>query len=546
MAKKKREIEKFSTIREMVTNAAVSDPDHIAYMFNTPDGVQSITSREFYNSLENLGAKLTEMGYGKSHIACVGENSYPWIQTFVTVLMTAGVFVPIDKELPIDNIIFLLNDSDTEVVFCSEKYEALLRERQNELPKVRHFVCFDRKEDDGKFLSMQGMIDAGSKLDRSAYDALRSDPNELKYLVYTSGTTGIAKGVMLTEHNIACGVYYGLKVSQIFERGLSVLPYNHTYEAVCDLLVSIHAHVTICINDSLRHVQKNLKLYRPVHIYLVPAFSEHFYRIIQNSIQKQGKTKLFNRMIRISDALRKVGIDLRRVFFKAVLEEFGGNLRRIVCGGAPIRPETGKFFDSIGITLTGGYGITECSPLVSVNDESDNNFSSAGHRLECLEWRIDEPDDDGIGEICVKGDVVMLGYYKRPDLTAEVIRDGWFYTGDYGFINEKDEIVITGRKKNIIILSNGKNIYPEELELLIQDIPYVTEVVVGSVKNEYGEDLSLTAEIYIEDEAARKEATVMEDIRKKLAELPSYKQIGSIRLRTEPFAKTTSNKIKRQ
>ena len=533
------------SIREMMNIAVADKPEHISYMFKKDEEIVSVTTREFYDSVENLGAKLTEMGFGKSHIACVGENSYPWIQTFLTVLMTEGVFVPLDKELPADQLIFLLNDSDSEMVFCSEKYEKMFAEHRAELPNIQKFVCFDRAEDDGDFLSFEKLIEAGSHLDRSAYDALLSDENELKYLVYTSGTTGVAKGVMLSEHNIVNGIFYGLTVSHLYERGLSVLPYNHTYEAVCELLVSIQAQATICINDSLRHVLKNIQLYQPAHIYLVPAFSDLFYDKIHASIRKQGKEKKFNFAVKLSGALRKVGIDLRRLLFKDIHKQFGGKLRRIICGGAPIRPEVGKFFDEIGIILTGGYGITECSPLVSVNDDDkSNNFSSAGHRLACLEWRIDNPTEEGVGEICVKGDVVMLGYYKRPDLTAEAIKDGWFYTGDYGYINNKDEIVITGRKKNIIIMSNGKNIYPEELELKIAELPYVTEVVVSGIRNEHGEDTGLAAEIYMADETIPHD-DVPADIDRVLADLPSYKRISRITYRTEPFAKTTTNKIKR-
>ena len=528
----------------MMTLSVVARPDAIAYEFDEGGLTQKVTVRAFYESLENLGASLEQRGYGNTHIACVGENSYPWIQAFVTTLMSAGVFVPIDKELPIENILFLINDSESRVVFCSSAFEAKLREHREKLPGVECFVSFGREEHDGEFLSMKKLIEEGKALDHSAYDALASDENELKYLVYTSGTTGVAKGVMLTEHNIVSGIYYGLKCSQIHGRGLSVLPYNHTYEAVCDILVSLHAGVTLCINDAIKNVQKTLKRYKPNHIYLVPAFSDHFYKAIQNSIRKQGKEKQFAKAVKISGALRRVGIDLRRALFGSILEEFGGKLERIVCGGAPIRPEVGAFFDSIGMPLTGGYGITECSPLVSVNDPKSNNFSSAGRKLECLEWKIDEPDSNGIGEILVKGDVVMKGYYRRPDLTAQVLKDGWFYTGDYGMINDKGEIVITGRKKNIIILSNGKNIYPEELEEKIANIPYINEVVVRAAKNDFGEDLFLSSEVYIEEEG-HNEKGVLADIRKKLSELPSYKQIKSVILRRVPFAKTTTNKIKR-
>lgn len=533
------------SIREMMQLAVADHPEKIAYQFKKEETLVSVTVRAFYESLEALGAALTALGFGKSHVACVGENSYPWIQTFVTVLMSAGVFVPLDKELPADQMLFLLRESDSEVVFCSEKYESLFAERRAEIPNVQKFVCFERAADEGDFLSFEGLIARGAALDKTAYDSLHSDENELKYLVYTSGTTGVAKGVMLSEHNIVSGIHYGLKVSHIYERGLAVLPFNHTYEAVCELLVSIQAGATVCINDSLRHVLKNIQFYQPSHIYLVPAFSDLFYDKIHASIRKQGKEKKFRFAVRLSNFLRKFGIDLRRKLFKEIHAQFGGKLRRIVCGGAPIRPEVGRFFDDIGIALTGGYGITECSPLVSVNDDdSTNNFSSAGHRLACLEWRIDDPSPEGVGEICVRGDVVMLGYYKRPDLTAEAIRDGWFYTGDYGRLTEKDEIVITGRKKNIILMSNGKNIYPEELELKISELPYVTEVVVSGIKNEFGEDTGLAAELYLSDETIPHE-DIPGDINRALSDLPLYKRISKIICRKEPFPKTTTNKIKR-
>ena len=243
--------------------------------------------------------------------------------------------------------------------------------------------------------------------------------------------------------------------------------------------------------------------------------------------------------------MRKIGIDLRPVLFKTLRSVFGGDLVKIICGGAPIRPEIGMFFDDIGINLIGGYGITECSPLVSVNDEKSLTYDTVGYALPCTQVKIDSPNEEGIGEILVKGDTVMLGYYKQPEKTAEVLtEDGWFSTGDYGYINRKDRLVITGRKKNIIVLSNGKNIYPEEIEGYIQDIPYVEEVIVKGHKNENGEETGLDAELYLSE--AHDEAEVLKDIQKKLSVLPMYKNVSRVEIRTEPFPKTSTNKIKRQ
>lgn len=532
-----------TSIRQMMEASLAFDPERIAYVFKQGTGVRQISMREFYNDVENLGAALTDLGFADAHIACVGENNYPWIRVYLTALMSAGVFVPLDRELPAKDLVYLVNDSDATVVFCDEKREAIFREHREEMPAVKKFVTFGREIDEDDFLSFGALCARGARLDRGAFDALVSDPDACKDLVYTSGTTGVAKGVMLTEHNLCSSIYYGMQVSQLAETGLSVLPFHHTYEAVCDILVAIHSHTTLYLNDSLKYVQKNLKFFRPECVCLVPAFAEHFYNVIQAGIRKEGKEKQFFRACRLSRALRRIGIDLRPLLFRRLREELGGNLSKIVCGGAPIRPEIGAFFDDIGISLTGGYGITECSPLVSVNDQKDNNFSSAGHRLACLSWRIDHSDAEGVGEICVKGDVVMKGYYKRPDLTAEAIRDGWFYTGDYGKINENDEVVITGRKKNIIVLNNGKNIYPEEIEGYIGNLPGVTEVVVSGIRNEHGQDVGLSAEVYSEENVS--ETVLLSLFRRALSHLPSYKQISRVTLRRIPFVKTTTQKIRR-
>ena len=538
-----KQVPKIKSIKEMLFLAKEDAPNKIAYKFKDAEGnVVSKTFREFFNDTEALGAAITKMGYGNTHIACVGENSYKWIVTYLTALKTAGTFVPFDKELPADDLVKLINDSDSTVIFCDEKHEQILRENISKLTNIKNVICFDREEDDKMFLSFDNLVSSGLKLNKKSFDALENDDNDMKLLVYTSGTTGNAKGVMLSQHNLTSAVYYGLQVSQIKDIGLSVLPYHHTYEAVCGILVAIHFHATLCINESYRVVSKNLKLYHPEYIYIVPMFADFFKNAVLNEIEKKGKKKIFDRMIKITRALRKIGIDVRRLVFRSVHKGFGGKLKMIVCGGAPVKEETGKFFDDIGINFYIGYGITECSPLVSVNKEMELKFGAAGHRLPCLEWRIDSPKD-GIGEICVRGDVVMLGYYKRDDLTAEAIKDGWFYTGDYGYITPNDEIVITGRKKNIIVLNNGKNIYPEEIEEYISEVKYINEVVVKGISDKNGGEIGLLAEVYCEEPHDKHE--ILSDIRKAQKNLPMYKMISDVIIRSEPFPKTTTQKIKR-
>ncbi len=533
------------SIREMLKKARDEAGEWDAYQYKGNDGnTVHITYNEFYEDTESLGAAITEMGLGEAHIACIGDNSYNWIVTYLTVIRSAGVFVPVDKELPADDMVRVINDSDSSCIFCGKRFEEIILSNLESMPNIKYVIGLDAEETEEKLISFTELLKHGKELDKAAYDALSSDEYALKMLVYTSGTTGMAKGVMLSEHNLISGVYYGLHVSQPLSKGLSVLPYNHTYESVCDLLVSIHKHSTLCINDSLKNVVKNLQLYKPDYIYIVPAFLELFYSNIQKALKKQGKTELVNKMIRVSNSLRKVGIDMRPVFFKKIIEPFGGNLKKIVCGGAPIRPEIGQFFGDIGIWVIGGYGITECSPLVSVNDESANDYKTVGRRLPCLQWKVDEPNEEGIGEILVKGDVVMLGYYKQPEKTAEVMKDGWFRTGDYGYITPEDWLVITGRKKNIIVLTNGKNVYPEEIEAYIMQVDYIAEAVVRGVKNEHGQETHLMAEVYLNEE--HDAHTVLKDIQSRLSHLPGYKTVSSVEIRTEPFEKTTSNKIKRK
>ncbi len=545
MAKKKKELEPikpFSSIREMLMMAVNEDGEKIAYKFKNPDGtVREVTYIEFYQTVEALGASLTEMGLGSSHIAIVSENRYDWIVAYLTVLQSAGVFVPIDRQLTTKEKLHLLTDSESEAVFFSKQYLTWFVENKASMPNIKAFICFDIDKDTDGIISYKRLIAEGAKLDKTAYDSLKSNENELKMLVYTSGTTGIAKGVMLSEHNLVSGVYYGLQVSRIYDTALSILPYHHTYESVCDILVNIHSHATLCINSVMRELVSDMQLYHPTNIYIVPAIAEFIYFLIMKNLKEKGKLKTFKKGVKISKAALRLGIDIRPKLFAELHNLFGGKLRKIVCGGAPIRPEMGEFFNDIGIPMTGGYGITECSPLVSVNDESSNDFNTAGHRLACLQWRIDEPNGEGIGEIAVKGDVVMLGYYKMPDKTAEAIRDGWFFTGDYGYITPDDQICITGRKKNIIVLSNGKNIYPEEIENLIMNIDCISEVVVRGLKNSKGDEHALEAEVYLNEE--KNESEVKALISEALAELPNYKKITKVVIRKEPFPKTTSNKI---
>ena len=564
MAKNKNyplyEVAPLKDFKDMLRQADEQAGDKIAIRYFVDwasKSIRDVTYHEFKHETEALGTGLASLGITDCHVAMVSENSYYWILTYVTVLNSSGVYVPVDKELPFDEIMNILRHSDSEVVFYSGAFEREFRERADELPQIKYFIGIDLAPElaDGRFVSREALMAKGEELLESgddSYLSLESDDSALKMLVYTSGTTGVAKGVMLSLHNLVSSVYYGLQVSTVFTTCLSVLPYHHTYEAVCGLLVSLHHHSTICVNDSLRHVAENMKLFQPDYIMLVPLFVENLYKKIRANIEAKGKTKAFDKLIAMSNGMRHVGIDMRRKLFSQIYDVFGGKIIKLVCGGAPIRPELAAFFDAVGINLINGYGITECSPLVSVNRDYYSDYRSVGVKLPCLEIKIDEPNEDGEGEICVMGDVVMMGYYKNPEATAAVLsEDGWFRTGDYGRFNDEGQLFITGRKKNLIVLKNGKNVYPEEIEEYISSIPYVNEVVVYAIKNDSGEETALCAEIFPNEEMfegrsnEERNETIKNAVEELNRKLPNYKKILKIKLRSTEFEKTTSKKIKR-
>lgn len=549
---------KIDTIKELMDLAEKEDGDKIAFEYrNEKDKskIEAITYKEFQYDTYYLGTALLQLGINKNHIAVIGENSYKWLTVYLTVLKSDSVLVPIDRELPEKDIINILKSSDSEVLFYAGKYEKYIEKFKKELPNIKYFIGFDRNENLENVLSYKKIMDLGKERyeagDKSYASIEHKDTNILKLLVYTSGTTGDPKGVMLTEHNLVSCVYYGLQVAEIKTKCLSVLPYHHTYEAVAGILVALHKHATICINDSLKNVLKNLQLYKPDYIYLVPAFTEVFYKNIWGTAKKEGKEAGLKFLIKLSNVLRKMGIDLRGKLFKSIHSAFGGNLKEIICGGAPIRSEIGKFFNDIGVMLLNGYGITECSPLVSVNRPKFNDSSTVGVILPCCEVKIENPNDEGDGEIWVKGDIVMMGYYKDKERTDKVLKDGWFNTEDYGKVNEKGQLVINGRKKNVIVLTNGKNVYPEEIENYILRIPYVEETIVKSVKNDIGQEVALCAEVYLNSDKVKEleienvEEQLKKDISKETKELASYKHITKIEIRKTEFIKTTTKKIKR-
>jgi len=551
---------KFDTFRELIDKAAALE-DKAAFRFKDGEKAVEISYKEFRDEVLKLTRAFAAMGIDNGHIAIVGENSYRWINVFMSLLNSNATAVPVDKELPEEDMLNVISSSDSHIVFYSESFEEFMQKNCDRLKNVELFVKFSpwreaeiKKEHntEGRFTTLDDVLSFGEASDTPIPGITQRDTNAVKLIVYTSGTTGLAKGVMLTEKNISSCVFGGISLAKLEGRCLSVLPYHHTYASVCDIIGGLASHVTICINETLRTVLPNLKEYKPNYMFLVPRYLEVFHERIWKEAERTGKANLLRRMIKVSNLLLKVKIDLRKVFFKSVRAAFGGELEFLMCGGALLRPDLGDFFESIGLPVVIGYGITECSPLVSANRNKFYDVRSIGLPIPGITVKISNPNEEGIGEIAVKGPSVMKGYYKNEEATRDAIRDGWFYTGDYGCVNEKGQLAMKGRKKDIIVLSNGKNIYPEEIEGYIATIPAVSEVVVYSLENNVGDETALCAQVYIAPEDAKKLslknaeekiAYLSAKIKEKLASLPSYKQIRRIVVREIEFEKTTTKKI---
>ena len=550
--KKIYDVKEVKSIKDMMEQALKECPDKIAYRYRNDGKIVDVSFKDFYNLTINLGSALHSIGAENKHIACIGDNSFDWITVYFTILKSDNVFVPVDKELPLKDIIYVLNHSDSNILFYSDRYEEFIDEIKEKCPKLEKFICFEKEKDtDNTTLSYPKFIEKG-KASRKKFKEKEHDTKKMKLIIYTSGTTGLAKGVMLSEFNLVSVACAALSITTLESNMLSVLPYHHTYESTCDILIGFHNHSTICINDSLKHVLNNLQEFKPSGMMIVPAFAELFYKKIWSTAEKEGKANLLRMLIKISNAFRKIHIDLRGLLFGSVRKPFGGELRQLICGGAPLRAEIGDFFNDIGIMMQNGYGITECSPLVAVNTPLLNDPRTVGLPILCVDVKTVNETEEGYGEICVHGDSVMLGYYKDEEKTKEVLNDGWFNTSDFGYVNDKGQVVIVGRKKFFFVLANGKNIYPEEIENYILAIPYVKDAIVKASTNKHGMNASnLMTEVYLDEEAVKEMGNIdiakklKDDINEKTRELPTYKRIAEIIIRDKPFEKTTTNKIKR-
>ena len=527
-----------ATFQEFLEYCERSYADRTAFTFYRRKEFIQKSYKEFHAQVRALAGRLLSQGYRSCRIAVMGENAYEWLLTYFAAVVSGNVIVPIDKELPADQVCNILRETQAKLFVLSDTYRDYMDAvRQNGLHPDAASMQKDIPDwaDDGR--------NRGFAV-RELYAEVSPRPEDLAVIVYTSGTTGMAKGVMLTHRNICANCVGGTRNFNMEGTTILSLPLHHTFSfiSVIDFMVwgaKIH------INNSLKNLQKDMIEQCPTIMTMVPMMVETFYKRIWNTAQEKGKDKQLRTAVTISDLLLHLGLDLRRVLFRDVLGAFGGKIERIICGGAALDERYVKEFRSFGIQIVQGYGITECSPVVAVTRNHHYKDASVGLKLCNVDVKIDRFADAQEGEILVKGECVTQGYYKRPDLTKAAFDDeGYFKTGDVGYVDEDGFVYVTGRVKNMIILKNGKNVYPEELEFEWMKNPAVKEVLV------YEKDETIAAEIFPDADffaanPADQEAFFADVLADFNRSQPPYKNISQVILRSTPFPKTTSMKIKR-
>lgn len=503
--------------RQIIDFAVDNYGEKTAFRYNGDGAIVEKSYVQFKSDVYALGTYLYSLGIKDKHIGLIGENSYEWIVAYFATVCGGNVIVPIDKELKAPDICELLDRSDSEVFIYSKKFADVV-----ELLDDKICLCLD---DLYAFTKNGNELIASGNNEFSDY---KIDCDKLSTIIYTSGTTGKPKGVMLCQKGLTVDAVTACDYATLLGGNLTALPLHHSFAFTACVLAAIIQGVDVFINKSLKDLFKDIGIARPYHFLAVPMMLEAIYKKINKAIDKQGKRKLINKVIKLNKALMKIGIDMRHVLFKQIREPFGGNLQLLVTGGAPANPATLQGLVDLGFVVLNGYGISECSPIVAVNPTSDSRVATVGKVSRGCELKIVDE------EVCVKGDIVMLGYYKDEASTVAAFDGEWFKTGDIGSIDKDGYLTINGRKKNLIILSNGKNVSPEELEILISDIENVVEVIV------YGEDNLIAAEIYAEDRTG-----IEAGVNALNETLPSYKRINRIKFRDTEFEKTTTKKIKR-
>lgn len=560
---KLHQVRELNTLKELVEQGFELFGDKPAFLAKEKKGGEyyEISFREFRNDVAALATQLLSMGLGGKKIAVIGGNCYHWVVAYFAAVNT-GVAVPLDKELKEKEIHNLMDTAQCDAVFhtgnfssCFEKYPVDYKITMNVYQKR------DAEPEEG---SIMQLIEEGRKRmaegDRSYLD-LVPDAEKMSVILFTSGTTGTPKGVMLCHRNICHVIKATSQIVKLKEgaRSLSLLPIHHTFESSIGIMTVLYQGGSIAFYEGLKYILKNMQEAKVSILVGVPLIVESIYSKIWKEAEKSGKAKLLKKVVRLNKSLRAIGIDKRDKIFRSVRKNFGGNFDLVICGAAALSPNILRGFVDLGFNISQGYGLTETAPLVAGVPDFENIYKKAGScgpAIPGVEIKIDNPNEDGIGEILIKGPNVMLGYYNMPEETDEVLKDGWFYSGDLGFLDRDGWLYVTGRKKNIIVTKTGKNIYPEEIEALVGKLPCVSDCMVYGLQENEDDDYHVAVQIYPDYNELKEthgdmtEDEISEFFKDRIYEinldLVSYKRIRKIIIRKEDFIRTTTKKIRRQ
>ena len=560
----------YKTIKEVFVNSRekYANNTFILEKFNPKEEFKEITYKEFCDDVIALGTALTnKYNLKDERIVIIGETTYNWYVSYMAMLCGVGIAVPTDKELPANEIENVINRSRATAVIYSEKKKEVIKKVQDKLPGVKYFIQMNSDEKlNGREIGFNTILNEGKEMvsaGDSSFMETEVDPEEFKVLLFTSGTTSNSKGVMLCNKNLAENINAVSAAVKLHEsdRLFSVLPIHHTYESTIGFLVPFSVGCSIAVCQGLKYIVPNLKETKPTAMLAVPLLIENLYKKINASIEKSGKAGLVNSMIHVTNALKSVGVDIKKKVFSEIYENLGGNLKYIVSAAAPIDAKVGKWVQDIGIIFLQGYGLTETAPIAALTPENEPKVGSAGKAVICAELKIDNPNENGEGEILIKSETLMLGYYEDQEATDEVIKvdengDRWFYSGDVGYLDEDGFLYITGRSKNVIVTQNGKNIYPEEIELMLGNVSEIKECMVYGKEVEGQKELVISVKVipnYEEIEAKHgKDLSdeqihniIWEQIKEVNHKLTSYKAIKNLEIKKDEFVKTTTMKIKR-
>ena len=538
---------RYSNLKELIDASIEKYAENSAFLLKEK---RKITYQEFGEQVKLFGNGLFQLGMKSRRIAIIGKNRYEWILSYVAVLLGDITVVPLDKGLTDTEIENSLKQSKADAIIFEEKYLEIMQSLK-EKTNLQELICMDKIEG---VKSIEDVIELGKKADMKDYEKQEIASDEMRIILFTSGTTSSSKAVMLTQRNIAENIYSMKCVERFLETdvNLAFLPYHHTFGSTGQMMM-LASGVATAFPDGLRHISENFREYKVSVFVGVPLLIEAIYGRIQKELVKQGKLKTVTQAKKISNFLLKFGIDIRRKLFKQIIDNLGGSMRMIISGAASLDKDVAKGFNELGIKVIQGYGLTETSPVIVAENEKYSKYGSVGFPMRNVEVQIVNKDEKGIGEIIAKGPNVMLGYYQNEEATKEVLKDGWFYTGDLGYFDEEGYLFITGRKKNVIVLKNGKKVFPEELEELVNKIDFVKESMVFGFPKDDDVDVSVKIQY---DETVRKEKypdlsdedfekMVWNQIKEINKELPKYKYMKHLILTTEDFIKTTTAKIKR-